>query len=166
VQAPGLPITASNVAAYAAALPADQLTLQFRTSLRLIDGDRLIKRFDPRPFVQRLAWRLEQLAVAYGDGAPLGDRAALTMQLANLTLADDQTTWVDVVSYSARSRQRTPIGGLVGQITLAGDLAPLRELLVWGSLIHVGKNAVKGDGWLPLAHVNRAVRAPTRRRPR
>ena len=44
-------------------------------------------------------------------------------------------------------RQRTPIGGLVGQVTLAGDLAPLRELLVWGSLIHVGKNAVKGDGW-------------------
>ena len=51
------------------------------------------------------------------------------------------------ISYSSRSRQRTPIGGLVGQVTLAGDLAPLRELLVWGSLIHVGKNAVKGDGW-------------------
>ena len=151
VQAPGLPITAADVATYAAALPSDQLTLQFRTPLRLIDGDRLVKRFDPRPFVQRLAWRLDQLAVAYGDGAPLCDRAAITMQLDHLTLVDDQTSWVDVVSYSSRSRQRTPIGGLVGSITLAGDLAPLRELLVWGSLIHVGKNAVKGDGWYTIS---------------
>jgi hypothetical protein len=150
VQTPGLPIAASDVAAYAAALPADRLTLQLHTPLRLIDGDRLVKRFDPRPFVQRLAWRLDQLAVAYGGGAPLCDRAALTMQLDNLTLANDQTAWVDVVSASSRSRQRTPIGGLVGQLTLAGDLAPLRELLVWGSLIHVGKNAVKGDGWYTL----------------
>ena len=153
VQSPGLPITAADVATYAAALPSDRLTLQFHTPLRLIEGDRLVKRFDPRPFVQRLAWRLDQLAVAYGDGAPLGDRAALTMQLANLTLTDDQTSWVDVVSYSSRSRQRTPIGGLVGQVTLAGDLAPLRELLVWGSLIHVGKNAVKGDGWYTIGAV-------------
>jgi CRISPR-associated endoribonuclease Cas6 len=150
VQAPGLPIGPADVAAYAAALPADRLTLQFRTPLRLIDGDRLVKRFDLRPFVQRLAWRLDQLAVAYGGGAPLCDRAALTMQLDHLTLADDQTTWVDVVSYSARSHQRTPIGGLVGQVTLAGDLAPLRELLVWGSLIHVGRNTVKGDGWYQI----------------
>ncbi len=150
VQRPGLPIFAADVAAYAATLPADRLTLQFRTPLRLIDGDRLVKRFDPRPFVQRLAWRLDQLAVAYGGGVPLCDRAALTAQLDHLTLVDDQTSWVDVVSYSSRSRQRTPIGGLVGSITLAGDLAPLRDLLVWGSLIHVGKNVVKGDGWYTI----------------
>ncbi len=150
VQTPGLPIVAADVAAYAAMLPSDRLTLQFHTPLRLIDGDRLVKRFDPRPFVQRLAWRLDQLAVAYGGGAPLCDRAALTTQLDQLTLADDQTTWVDVVSASSRSRQRTPIGGLVGRVTLAGNLAPLRELLVWGSLIHVGKNAVKGDGWYTI----------------
>jgi len=151
VQTPGLPIASADVVAYAATLPADRLTLQLRTPLRLIDGDRLVKRFDPRPFVQRLAWRLDQLAVAYGGGAPLCDRAALAMQIANLRLADDQTHWVDVVSYSSRSRQRTPIGGLIGQVTLAGDLAPLRELLVWGSLVHVGKNAVKGDGWYTIS---------------
>jgi hypothetical protein len=150
VQTPGLTITTADVAAYAATLPKDRLTLQFRTPLRLIEGDRLVKRFDSRPFVQRLAWRLDQLAVAYGDGAPLCDLAALTAQLDQLSLADDQTRWVDVVSYSSRSRQRMPIGGLVGQVTLAGALAPLRELLVWGSLIHVGKNAVKGDGWYTI----------------
>ena len=66
-------------------------------------------------------------------------------------MADERTRWVDVVSYSSRTRQRTPIGGLVGAVTLEGDLADLRELLVWGSLIHVGKNAVKGDGWYTIS---------------
>jgi hypothetical protein len=32
-------------------------------------------------------------------------------------------------------------------VTVEGSLGALREALVWGSLIHVGKNAVKGDGW-------------------
>jgi hypothetical protein len=66
-------------------------------------------------------------------------------------VAGDETRWIDVVSYSSRSHQRTPIGGLVGCVILEGDLAPLRELLVWGMLLHVGKNAVKGDGWYQIA---------------
>jgi CRISPR-associated endoribonuclease Cas6 len=65
-------------------------------------------------------------------------------------VVNEQTHWVDVVSYSSRTRERTPIGGLIGQVTLAGDLGGLRELLVWGSLVHVGKNAVKGDGWYTI----------------
>jgi hypothetical protein len=151
VQAPGLPIDANAVAAYAASLPADRLTLGFQTPLRLIDGGQLVKRFAPRPFVQRLVERLDQLAVAYGGDPPTQDRDALLAQAERLAVVDDQTRWVDVVSYSSRTRQRTPIGGLVGSVTLEGDLMNLRTLLVWGSLVHVGKNAVKGDGWYQIA---------------
>jgi len=150
VQTPGLPIDAADVQRAAAALPSDRLTLQFHTPLRLIDGDRLVKQFAARPFFARLAWRLDQLAITYGGGAPLVGRDAVEPLAERVQVAHDHTRWVDVVSYSTRTRQRTPIGGLVGQVTLVGDLAPLRELLVWGSLIHVGKNAVKGDGWYTL----------------
>jgi hypothetical protein len=154
VQAPGLPIDAAAVAAHAAALPSDRLTLCFQTPLRLTekrDGQtRLVHRFDERPFFARLAWRLDELARTYGGGLPLGDHQALPAPVEQVHVADDQTRWVDVVSYSSRTRSRTPIGGLVGQVTLKGELAALRELLVWGSLIHVGKNAVKGDGWYTL----------------
>ncbi len=150
VQAPGLPIDANAVAAYAASLPADCLTLRFLSPLRLIDGGQLVKRLAPRPFIQRLMERLDQLAGAYGGGPAPTDRRALLAQAELVHVADDQTRWVDVVSYSSRTRERTPIGGLVGRVTLAGELEPLRELLVWGALIHVGKNAVKGDGWYAI----------------
>lgn len=146
VQAPGLPVCAADVAAYAAALPSDQLTLTFHTPLRLIDGGQLVKHFDPRAFVMRLTRRLNDLISAYGDGPPLAHLPLITLGERARVVAE-QTRWVDVVSSSSRTRQRTPIGGLVGSVTLAGDLGGLREALVWGALLHVGKNAVKGDGW-------------------
>jgi hypothetical protein len=76
-------------------------------------------------------------------------------------VADDRTRWVDVASVSARQQRRTPIGGLIGEATVAGDLAPLRELLVWGQLVHVGRNAVKGSGWYTVrAAPDAACRPP------
>lgn len=150
VQAPGLPISAADVAAYAATLPIDRLSLHFQTPLRLIDQKRLVKHLEPRPLLQRLTERLDQLARAYGDGPSFGDHHLLLTYADRVQVAEDQTQWIDVVSYSSRTQQRTPIGGLIGSITLTGDLTPLRELLVWGMLIHVGKNAVKGDGWYTI----------------
>ena len=138
------------MAAYAESLPADRLTLQFQTPLRLTekrDGEtRLVHRFDLRPFFARLAWRLDELAQAYGAGQAISGYQSLPALVEQVGVADDQTRWVDVVSYSSRTRGRTPIGGLVGQVTMEGELAPLRELLVWGSLVHVGRNTVKGQG--------------------
>lgn len=150
VQAPGLPLTADAVAACAATLPTDRLTLTFLTPLRLIDGGRLVHAFAPRPFIQRLHERLDQLTLAYGDGAPRLGPEELQARLAlaeAVWVAADATHWVDVTGYSSRQRRRLPMGGLVGAVTLQGSLAELREPLVWGSLIHVGKNAVKGAGW-------------------
>lgn len=150
VQAPGLPITPADVAAFAADLPQDRLHIRLRTPLRLIDQNQLVRRFAVLPFLQRLGWRLDELWRTYGDPAQPRDSRALLAAAGALHVADDQTRWVDVVSYSRRTGTRTPIGGLIGDVTLTGELAPLRELLVWGSLIHVGKNVVKGDGWYEI----------------
>jgi hypothetical protein len=150
VKQPGLPIDAEAVRAYAAALPTDRITLRFHTPLRLIEQDHLLKRIALRPLVQRLMRRLDDLAIAYGDG-PLGlDFRALLDVAEGVQVVADQTRWVDVVSVSHRQQRCTPIGGLVGSATFAGDLGPLRELLVWGSLVHVGRNCVKGDGWYTI----------------
>lgn len=150
VSAPGLPVDAAAVRSFARSLPTGQLTLRLLTPLRLVDDDHLVKQLTLRPLVQRLMRRLDDLSIAYGEG-PLGiDFAQLLALAATVQVVDDRTRWVDVVSYSTREHRRTPIGGLVGAITFAGDLAPLRELLVWGSLVHVGKNAVKGDGWYTI----------------
>jgi hypothetical protein len=43
-----------------------------------------------------------------------------------------------------------PMGGLVGSVTLEGELEPFLPWLVWGSLTHVGKDAAMGNGQLRL----------------
>lgn len=147
VEAPGLPVSPGDVAAFAAGLPTDRLTLECLTPLRLIDNQQLVKRLTLRPLLQRLMRRLDELCIAYGEG-PLGiDFQGLLAQAQNTQVHNDTLQWVDVVSFSGRQGRSTPIGGLRGRITFEGDLAALRELLVWGSLVHVGRNAVKGDGW-------------------
>lgn len=151
VRQPGLAVDAAAVRAFAATLPPDRLTLHLHTPMRLIEQERLLKRIALRPLIQRLMRRLDDLAIAYGDG-PLGiDFRALLAVAEGAQVVEDRTRWVDVVSVSHRHGRRTPIGGLVGSATFAGDLGPLRELLVWGSLVHVGKNCVKGDGWYDIA---------------
>ena len=151
VQTPGLPVTPAEVRAYAATLPEHVAALELLTPMRLVDGDRLVKRLTLRPLIQRLMRRLDDLSLAYGEGPLAVDFRALLDLAESVRVVDDNTRWLDVVSYSARQRNRTPIGGLVGTISFAGELAALRELLVWGSLTHVGKNAVKGDGWYSIA---------------
>lgn len=146
-QVPGIAITPADVQAAALALPSDRLTLRFYTPMRLTDQQRLVQQIALRPLIQRLMRRFDDLSIMFGEGSIGLDWQWYIDQAERVQVVDDQTSWVDVVSYSARQRRRTPIGGLVGQATFAGDLTHLRELLVWGSLIHVGKNAVKGDGW-------------------
>lgn len=151
VKQPGLPIDSAAVRAHAATLPTDRITLQFHTPLRLIEQDRLLKRIAMRPLIQRLMRRLDDLSIAYGAGPLDIDFHALLAIAEEVRVVEDHTRWVDVVSVSHRAGRRTPIGGLVGSATFAGDLSRLRELLVWGSLVHVGRNCVKGDGWYSLA---------------
>lgn len=150
VHAPDLPVSAADVATYAASLPSDRITLRLHTPLRIVEQGQLLRQIALRPLIQRLMRRLDDLSIAYGDGPLELDFRKLLDIAETVQLSDNQTRWVDVVSASARRQERTPIGGLIGSATFAGDLAPLRELLVWGSLVHVGKNAVKGDGWYTL----------------
>lgn len=50
-------------------------------------------------------------------------------------------------SGSRRRGNATEIGGTLGHVTWQGNLTPLLPWLYWGQSLHVGKDAVKGDGW-------------------
>jgi len=156
VAAPTLAVTPERVRTRAATLPSDRFALHFLTPTRLIAGGQLMHQPELWVVVARLAERLDALTREYGGTAEAAttldfeearQRArAVVAHAEKVKLAVNETKWVDVASYSARQQRTTPIGGLVGRALYEGDLEPLRELLVWGELLHVGKNAVKGDG--------------------
>lgn len=134
-------------------LDVQQITLTFLTPMRLVDREHLIKHAQLRPLLQRLLERYLALERHYGNADTTlskDDRDQLLQQAENVTCTRDQTTWQDLKSYSNRQKRATPIGGLIGQATFAGNLSDILPYLLIGELIHVGKNAVKGNDWYKL----------------
>jgi hypothetical protein len=157
VQVPAVPITWADAEQRAAGLPADRLTLRLLTPLRLTYKDQrtgkkhIAKQPDLPVLVARLIERHDSLCREYGgQGFSRTSYLALKAAAEQVELMDQQITWVDLMSHSARLGRRTPIGGLVGTATYRGDLRPLLPLLVWGTVLQVGKDTTKGNGMYEL----------------
>lgn len=158
-----------------------RLGLVFKTPTRIIQRKQLLKQPDFSPIFHRLLDRLIDLRREFAPVAaptssialwPIDDpdgrrttddeRRAKNELLAladQVELIDDQTAWQEVTSYSARRRTRTPISGFVGQAVYEAPRAVWKVLLpyvVWGTIIHVGKNAVKGDGIIAVSREREA----------
>jgi hypothetical protein len=149
VQTPGIPVTHEDVLAAAAALSGrPDLTLEFLSPLRLVDRGELVHRLTFRPFFQRLLERLTLLCTHFAGQEPPYDAHDLIARADAVRPVADETWWVDLSSFSSRQGRPTPIGGLVGSATFAADdWQPFLPWLVWGQVVHVGKDAVKGNGW-------------------
>jgi hypothetical protein len=134
------------------------LALQFKTPTRLVSGKTLLK--EPRfaPLFHRLVDRLAALDREFGDGVAVEDfdlpnKNELLALSDQVILVNNQTRWQEVWSYSGRQQRQTPISGLVGRAMYRASAEVWEVLLpyvLWGTVIHVGKNTVKGDGIIKL----------------
>ncbi|MBA2682859.1 MAG: CRISPR system precrRNA processing endoribonuclease RAMP protein Cas6 [Ktedonobacteraceae bacterium] len=130
-------------------LDAERITLEFITPMRIIDREHLVKQPLLRPLLQRLLERYLALERHYGNPTltlSKEERDILLQQAEATTCSANATHWQELTSYSNRQKRATPISGLQGRATFTGPLAPLLPFLTIGELIHVGKNAVKGNG--------------------
>lgn len=142
----------------AAQMNASRVKVRFLTPLTLVERGQEQRVPMLGPLIRRIHERCQTLADYYADG-PL-DEPALRhemwreryLRLGELADATEmmrcETRWVDVRSGSAVKGHWTPISGLVGEAEWRGRLGSLLPWLVWGELLHVGKNATKGGGWL------------------
>lgn len=124
-------------------------SLFFLTPTRLVEGGHLLKpeTFRFRPFLQRLLERLESLSAAFCDTPLTVDFPTLLAEAETVRVVEQRLRWEEVCSYSTRRHAESPLGGLVGHVTLqAEDWSPFLPWLLWGQFTHVGKDAVKGNG--------------------
>jgi hypothetical protein len=146
-------ITVDDIRIRAKQLPHHAISINFLSPTRLVAGEHVVRKPDFTVLILRLAERIEQIRQAYGqldEREQAGGRAwylALKTQAERIELLKDETRWVDVQSYSHRQHQQIAIGGLLGKASFIGPLTDFHELLIWGELLRVGKNIVKGAGY-------------------
>jgi len=151
VQVPDLPVTHRQVLSWAAdAVPGGRVRVAFMTPTRLIERGKLVKphSFRFRPFFQRLLDRVEALSQVFTDTPQKFDFPSLIAAAAEVRTVENTLCWEELRSYSTRQRRDTPTSGLMGQVAFeADDWSPFLPWIGWGQYIHVGKDAVKGNGW-------------------
>ena len=129
---------------------ASGVTLELLTPMRLVMAGVLAKRLTFPLLMRRLLRRLTDLTRTATGGHPGFDHEALLQGAEVVRVVEDLTRWVDVPSYSSRQGRLTPIGGLMGTVTFEGNLQPFAPWLTWGAIVHIGKDATKGNGYYRL----------------
>lgn len=153
---PELAVDASAIDATIEAGPSTRLLLELLTPLSLTRAGKPVTSPEPVALIQRLLERCQGLADHYSVNNPndfepraqwrnlhnvLGDIAA------RVSVENQDVRWIQARSGSREKNRYSSISGLMGRMAWTGELEALLPWLYWGQSLHVGKNAVKGNGW-------------------
>jgi len=132
-------------------LPGPAVTLRFLTPLRLKVRDHLTDRPRFRDLAFAMLRRTLELAHAHVPGAALDwDIRPLLEKAQAVRVAAADLAWQDQERWSQRQKTSMLLGGIVGTMTLEGDLTPFTSLLRTAEVVHLGKGATFGLGQMKL----------------
>lgn len=130
-----------------------RITLRFLTPTLLKADGLQARRPAFGPLAKRLRDRINALAYFYcGTGLDI-DFKAFGEQAERINTVADSTGWVESSRYSRRREVTHDLSGFVGEVSFEGNLAPFVPYLRLGEYVHVGKNAVFGNGWYEIVEV-------------
>ena len=131
-----------------------RLTLRFLTPAMLRADGLLARRPAFGPLAKRLRDRINALSYFYcGAGLDI-DFKAFGEQAEMIETVSDSTGWVESSRYSRRREVTHDLSGFVGEVSFAGELEMFLPYLKLGEYLHVGKNAVFGNGWYEIVEAS------------
>lgn len=130
----------------------ETVTLHFHSPLRLQDNGRraTAEEYTPRRLLMALVRRVALMHEHHGAG-PLALEFSKLARQSEAIVGEKNLQWRDWSRYSNRQQQKMALGGVIGEWTLKGDLAPFLPFLHLGQWLHVGKEATFGLGGYRLA---------------
>lgn len=125
----------------------ESITLLFTTPLRVQNNGRPLHPdgITARALLMTLVRRVSLVGDMHLNLLLLEDSRALSLAADDVTMEHD-LHWCDWERYSSRQKQKMALGGVMGRIRLAGNIAPFQEFLHLGQWLHIGKNASFGMG--------------------
>ncbi len=131
-----------------------RIRLRFLTPTMLKADGVLARRPAFGPLAKRLRDRINALAYFYcGEGLEMdfkgfGEKADI------INMTKGSTRWVESSRYSRRREVTHDLSGFVGEVTFEGELGTFLPYLKLGEYLHVGKNAVFGNGWYEIVEAS------------
>ena len=131
-----------------------RITLRFLTPTMLKADGVQARRPTFGPLAKRLRDRINALSYFYcGAGLDI-DFKAFGEQAEMIETVSDSTGWVESSRYSRRREVTHDLSGFVGEVSFAGELEMFLPYLKLGEYLHVGKNAVFGNGWYEIVEAS------------
>lgn len=119
------------------------IDISFISPLRLKYKGKLLSDITFNDLLNASQRRMELLSSFYGEYEDF----PISKNDDSFELIDKDIKWVDLNYYSARQRERLKLGGIVGKMTVQGELDnSLVSILEAAELFHVGKNPSFGLG--------------------
>jgi hypothetical protein len=130
----------------AAELSEVALTVHFRTPTRMKHVGEIVRQPVFHVLARNIIRRLSSLYYFHCGKRWETDYKGLIKRAKRVGMVDADLHWEKWKRHSGRRQRWIDMGGLLGDVNYAGPLADFRSLLVIGSLIHVGKKTVFGNG--------------------
>lgn len=127
-------------------VPVKQLSLNFKTPLRLTYFGDLVVNPTFEMLIKAITRRLSSLCETYCGFSADIDYQYLIERAKTIRVLSNRLIWKDWSRYSSRQHSKMKFGGLMGTIVFSGDMEIFLPYLKIGSLIHIGKNCVFGNG--------------------
>ena len=142
-------VTGQAIAAAGSAVTCRRITLQLQTRLRLKDNGRIVSHGPAfSQLLDRLLGRLHTLATFHqgSELLPRPERNRLLAHAEEVQTEHANVRWDDWQRYSERQKESMKFGGLLGEITYAGELDPFMPYLRLGEWVHLGGKTSFGLG--------------------
>ncbi len=127
----------------------EQLKLSFKTPVCLRFEGKIVraKQFAFHILIRNLLRRVSALSYFHAGKELSLDFRGLIEKAQHVRTVERNLKLVEIMRYSARTKQKMPLRGLVGEVSFEGELEPFTALLKIGELVHVGKNTSFGFGY-------------------
>ena len=139
-------------------LPTNELTLGLITPTRITHEGALTDQLPFHVFWRRLIGRISALAYFHCGESLEMDFKGLIEKAMGVEMTDSTLRWKDWTRYSSRQDRKMQLGGLVGRMSYAGQLAEFVPYVGLGAFLHVGKNATFGLGRYKVVRQNEITR--------
>lgn len=134
----------------------NELTLKFITPTRLKHNDRYVLVPEFHILIRSLLSRISSLTYFHCDEELNVDYCQLIEDAKKVEIKEKHTGWFDWERYSSRQDTSMKLGGIIGNITYAGNLEQFLPFIVLGKYVHVGKGATFGLGQYEIDKTRRS----------